>query len=312
MVRETGGRIDSFFPDNLIAKVFPPPDGFIVELKTPGEYRRGSVLSLESDGKYELLGNGSGTASVVLSDNTEAGDAAAVAYRSGHFNRNALICAEGYGLTTADENNLRLAGIFLSDSMENALASEGLPLADGLSIVSAAGTNIGDTALTVTPTKSVGNSYQYKTGSRAESVGVGEIVSGWTSWNGSSDITAATGTVLTLLETDSAGATVKAGFVTVTAKIAASGLTVQSAAGSGSGKTKITVSPAKGSGNSYKYKVGDSPESVGVGDSVSDGWTSWNGTDDITATTDKKITVVECDGDGKAVKAGSATVVSAV
>lgn len=311
MVRVTGGQIDKLTPDNLIAKAYPPTDSFVIELETPGAYSRGTVLSLESDGKYEVLGSGSGTASAVLSDDTLEDDDTAVAYRTGHFNRNALIMAENYELTATDENNLRLAGILLSGSMENAAASEGLPLADGLSIVSAAGTNIGDTALTVTPTKGAENSYKYKVGTRAESVGVGETLSGWSSWNGSAEITANTGKIITVVECDGDGEAVKAGYATVTAKAAASGLTVQSAEGSSSGKTKITVSPAKGSGNSYKYKVGDSAESVGVGDAVSDGWTSWNGTDDITATTGKKITVVECDGDGKAVKAGSATVTSA-
>ena len=311
MVRETGQRIDGFTPENLLVALYPPPNTFVIELKTPGEYKRGTVLSLESDMKYEVLGSGSGTASAVLCDDTMEGDDTAVAYRSGHFNRNALICAAGYDLSATDENNLRISGIFLSDSMENAPASEGLSLADGLSVISAAGTNNGDTALTVTPTKGAGNSYYYKIGTRAESVGVGETLSGWSSWNGSAEIAADTGKIITVVECDSDGKAVKAGYATVTAKAAASGLTVQSAEGSSSGKTKITVSPAKGSGNSYKYKVGDSAESVGVGDAVSDGWTSWNGTDDITATTGKKITVVECDSDGKAVKAGSATVTSA-
>lgn len=41
----------------------------------------------------------------------------AAAYRSGHFHRNALILQNGYELTPDDENNLRLAGIFLSDGI---------------------------------------------------------------------------------------------------------------------------------------------------------------------------------------------------
>lgn len=116
MERMTGGLVGSTGSDNLIAKLIPAPDSFLVELKTAGAYKRGTVLSRESDGTYEVLGAGSGKASVVLADDTLDGETTAVAYRSGHFNRLALIVAEGYELTADDENELRLAGIHLSDA----------------------------------------------------------------------------------------------------------------------------------------------------------------------------------------------------
>lgn len=126
MERKTGGRVDSTGADNLIAKLYPQPDSFIVDLKTPGEYKRGTVLTMESDGTYEVLGVGTGTASAVLADDTLEEDESAVAYRSGHFNRKALICGTvkaakageedtAHELTATDEDNLRRAGIFLSD-----------------------------------------------------------------------------------------------------------------------------------------------------------------------------------------------------
>ena len=117
MERTTGGRIGRTSSDNLLSKLYPQEDSFIVELKTPGAYARGTVMSRESDGTYEVLGNGSGTASVILADPTLSDDSSAVAYRSGHFNRNALIVKGGYELTAEDENNLRNAGIFLSDAL---------------------------------------------------------------------------------------------------------------------------------------------------------------------------------------------------
>lgn len=86
-------------------------------------------------------------------------------------------------------------------------------------------------------------------------------------------------------------------------------LTVTSAAGTESGNTKITVSPALTSGNSYKYKVGDAAQNVTYGKSVQT-WTAWDGSADITAETGKIITVVECDGAYKAMKAGSASVIA--
>lgn len=85
-------------------------------------------------------------------------------------------------------------------------------------------------------------------------------------------------------------------------------LTVTSAAGTSSGNTKITVSPAKANaGNVYKYKVGSSAETVTYGQNVKT-WTAWDGTSDITAESNQKITVVEASSDYKALKAGNATV----
>lgn len=85
-------------------------------------------------------------------------------------------------------------------------------------------------------------------------------------------------------------------------------LTVQSAAGTAAGDTALTVTgytPATGEG--YVYKVGTAAETVHAGDDLSS-WTAWDGSDDITATTGKKITVAVTDAKGYALAAGSATV----
>lgn len=85
-------------------------------------------------------------------------------------------------------------------------------------------------------------------------------------------------------------------------------LTVTSAAGTSPGNTEITVSPAKANaGNVYKYKVGSAAETVTYGQNVKT-WTAWDGTSDITAASNQKITVVEASSDYKALKAGNATV----
>lgn len=88
-------------------------------------------------------------------------------------------------------------------------------------------------------------------------------------------------------------------------------LSVISAAGSSSGKTKITVSPVKEYGNSYMYKTGTTVTLPQYGDTISSGWTSWDGSDDITATTGNEIAIIEVDSSNKALKGGKATVVSA-
>lgn len=91
----------------------------------------------------------------------------------------------------------------------------------------------------------------------------------------------------------------------------ASGLTVSSVAGTTTGKTAITVTPAKGDGNSYKYSTGTTvtlPEEYKTMPTT--GWTTWDGTAEITATTNNKIAIVEIDSNNKVVKGGIATVIS--
>ena len=84
-------------------------------------------------------------------------------------------------------------------------------------------------------------------------------------------------------------------------------MNVYSVAGASSGKTAITVDLETGTGESYKYKVTDDEIVVTAGQSVS-GWTSWDGSADITAATNKIITVAIADSNGKAVAAGHAKV----
>lgn len=90
-----------------------------------------------------------------------------------------------------------------------------------LTIVSAAGTAVGDTALTVTGyTLKSGESWAYKVGDAAATVLPGEVVSGWTAWDGEDDITAATGKKLALVALNAAGQAIAYGSATVTAKAA--------------------------------------------------------------------------------------------
>lgn len=86
-------------------------------------------------------------------------------------------------------------------------------------------------------------------------------------------------------------------------------LTITSAAGTASGKTKLTVTPAKTGSNTYKYKVSEEEIQVAYGQNVKT-WSVWDGTAEISAESGKNIAVVECDAEYKAVKAGTAVVVS--
>ena len=113
--------------DNLINSTFPPPltTGIIIRAGQ-GLLERGTVMALSSESDdFVVLGaaaDGDETlkASVILADPFDASgdeEIPAIAYRTGHFNRPALIVAEGYALTRADEENLRFGGILLSDAL---------------------------------------------------------------------------------------------------------------------------------------------------------------------------------------------------
>lgn len=88
-----------------------------------------------------------------------------------------------------------------------------------LTVNSAAGSKSGDTKVTITPAKAnAGNVYKYKVASSEISVDYGQNVKNWSAWDGESDITAATGQVITVVECDSTYKALSAGHATVTAK----------------------------------------------------------------------------------------------
>lgn len=90
---------------------------------------------------------------------------------------------------------------------------------DNLTVTSAASsTTSGKTKLTIYPALTSGNSYKYKVADNAVLPAAGQSVKGWTAWNGTDEITAATGKEICVVECDSAYRALKAGVATVTAK----------------------------------------------------------------------------------------------
>lgn len=85
-------------------------------------------------------------------------------------------------------------------------------------------------------------------------------------------------------------------------------LVVTSAAGATSGKTALTVAPELTSGNSYKYQTSASVTLPAYGQVLSEGWTDWDGSEEITATTGQQIAVVEVNADKQAMAGGVAKV----
>lgn len=118
--------------DGLIVANEPVADVFTVTIRkeatAAATYKRGTVLALSAagDGKLVILGstattNETLTANCILAEDVEVGTAADVtvlAYRTGHFARNKLAVASGYTLKATDEEELRKAGILLSDAIE--------------------------------------------------------------------------------------------------------------------------------------------------------------------------------------------------
>lgn len=87
-----------------------------------------------------------------------------------------------------------------------------------LTVTSTAGSTKGKTSVSVSPTKSGSNTYKYKVADTAQPVTFGKSVQTWTAWDGSSEITAETGKIITVVECDSSYKALKAGSQTVTAK----------------------------------------------------------------------------------------------
>lgn len=117
--------------DGLIVANEPVADVLTVTIRkettAAAVYKRGTVMALSAgDGKLVILGstattNETLTANCILAEDVEVGttaDVTVLAYRTGHFARNKLAVASGHTLKATDEEELRKAGILLSDAIE--------------------------------------------------------------------------------------------------------------------------------------------------------------------------------------------------
>ena len=93
------------------------------------------------------------------------------------------------------------------------------PTLGTLTVTSAAGTASGDTKITVNPAKeNTNNVYKYKVAAEAVTVGYGQNLRNWSTWDGKADITAAAGQKITVVECDGTYKALNAGSASVTAK----------------------------------------------------------------------------------------------
>ena len=107
--------------DNLIARLYPKALTTAVKIAAgAGVLKRGTVLSAKGDGTYEVMKSG-GTPAYILATDVDASGVepvAAAVYRSGNFNPNAVIVAEGYAMTATDKDTLRKYDIVFTNMME--------------------------------------------------------------------------------------------------------------------------------------------------------------------------------------------------
>lgn len=93
------------------------------------------------------------------------------------------------------------------------------PTLGTLTVNSVAGTASGDTKITVNPAKeNANNVYKYKVAADAVTVGYGQNLRNWTTWDGKADIKATTGQKITVVECDGTYKALNAGSASVTAK----------------------------------------------------------------------------------------------
>ncbi len=93
------------------------------------------------------------------------------------------------------------------------------PTLGTLTVTSAAGGTSGNTKITVNPAKeNANNVYKYKVATEAVTVGYGQNLRNWTTWDGKADVKATTGQKITVVECDGTYKALNAGSATVTAK----------------------------------------------------------------------------------------------
>ena len=122
MSKALNETLGTFGYDNLFVENIPEGDVVIVNLVAAGVVKRGTVLS-GTPGSADFAALAAAASAdkalyVLAEDCDTTEDTVGIAYRTGHFNRNALIVGDGYALTAADEEILRKSGILLADALE--------------------------------------------------------------------------------------------------------------------------------------------------------------------------------------------------
>lgn len=127
MVEKLNRTVADVTPDNLVNSAFKTDSFGVTVASGQGALKRGTVLALNSSGKAVILGTEEEiknvstkcTANCILQKDVDAtsADVVTIAYREGHFNKDALIVKSDYTLTADDIDTLRTHNIILSDEI---------------------------------------------------------------------------------------------------------------------------------------------------------------------------------------------------
>lgn len=120
MAKRLDETIGSVGFENLLHGTCPGAEVTSVQLAAgQGILARGTLLAVADGGMVKISATTTGKANAVLAEEVDATEAVTgIAYRTGHFNANTLIVADGYEITAADKEALRVAGILISDAVE--------------------------------------------------------------------------------------------------------------------------------------------------------------------------------------------------
>ena len=120
MAKRLDETLGSVGYDNLMNGIAPGAEVFHVQIAAgQGVLERGTLLAKTDGGMVKISSASTGKANAVLAEEINtAENTIGIAYRTGHFNANTLIVAEGYEITAADKEALRVAGILISDAVE--------------------------------------------------------------------------------------------------------------------------------------------------------------------------------------------------
>ena len=116
----------------------------------------------------------------------------------------------------------KIDAMFDSESKADAFICHVLGITDAgldiLEVISAAGTDVGTTTISVDPDLASGRTYRYLTGPTAVLPALHADLSSWDSWDGVADIAADTGDKIVIAEVDNTHLAMAAGIAVVTAK----------------------------------------------------------------------------------------------
>lgn len=135
-----------------------------------------------------------------------------------------VLMDDGKPLSLAENNMIAIKttmrlGFLVTKPDAFAVLAPAAAVLRALTVTSVAGTASGSTAITITQELGVGNSYRYKVADAPTLPKYDQkCITGWSVWDGESDITAATGKKIVIVEIDEDGEARGAGMATVTAK----------------------------------------------------------------------------------------------